>query len=136
MPLNSYATRVRSAVLETLPRLAPYMEETQSGALRIRVPHPRISSGLVITTEDDEMTIGFRSWHTHGELLGGTSSDEHVLRALEFVEQLLEGNVQVVISTVDGEFNDAWVTDDPLKEHRYVQPHEQLLIGTWSDLAA
>jgi hypothetical protein len=44
--------------------------------------------------------------------------------------------VQLVISYVDGAFEDAWVTDDPAREERYCQPNEELLVGTWSELAA
>ena len=123
-------------MLETLPRLAPYLDETDSGALLIRVPHPRIPSGLVLTTAGDEITVGFRTWHTHGELLGGTSPEDQVRSALEFVRRILDGDVQLVVSSVDGEFHDAWVTDDPLKEQRYAGPHERLRVGTWSELAA
>jgi hypothetical protein len=109
--LNSYATRVQGAVLETLPRLAPYMTESQEGALVIRVPHPAIPSGLV-STKGDEISIGFQRWHTHGELLGGRSPDEHIHAALEFVERILEGDVQIAFSYVNGDFDDAWITDD------------------------
>jgi len=123
-------------VLEVLPRLAPYLSEAPDGALVIRVPHPAIPSGLVVSTEGDEITVGFRRWHTHGELLGGPSSEEQIQAALAFVEQILEDEVSIAISYVDGEFDDAWVTEDPSKEQRYVQSNEKLRVGTWSGLAA
>jgi hypothetical protein len=112
------------------------MAEGHDGALIMRVPHPAIPCGLVLSTQGDEITIGFRRWHTHGELLGGKSPDEHIHAVLEFVERILEGDVQIAISYVDGEFDDAWVTDDPIKDQRYIEPNEQLRIGTWSELAA
>ena len=134
--LNPYATHVRGAVLHTLPRLAPYMSEAREGALVIRVPHPAIPSGLVLSTEGDEITVGFRQWHTHGELLAGTSPARQIQAALDLLERILEDEVLLAISYVDGEFVDAWVTDDPSKEERYAQPNEKLRIGTWSELAA
>jgi hypothetical protein len=123
-------------VLGTLPRLAPYLEEEPGGSLSIRVPHSRIPTGLLIVTEGDEITIGFKQWHTHGDMLGGNSPDEHIQAALEFIRSIVEDEVQLVISYVDGAFEDAWVTDDPAKEERYCQPNEELLFGTWSELAA
>jgi hypothetical protein len=136
MALNEYAQQVRRSILEELPRLAPYLSDGPSGYLSICVPHPRIPSGLLIETEGDEITIGFQEWHTHGDLLGGNSPEEHVSAALEFVRRLLDDELQLVISYVDGAFQDAWVTDDAAKDDRYSAPNEELLIGTWSTLAA
>jgi hypothetical protein len=91
---------------------------------------------LVIDTQGDEIIIGFHEWHTHGDLLGGDTPDEHVSAALEFVRRILEDEVQLVISYVDGAFQDAWVTEDSAKDEKYSAPNEELLIGTWSELAA
>ena len=44
--------------------------------------------------------------------------------------------LELVISYVDGAFQDAWVSDDPAKDDKYSQPNEELLVGTWSALAA
>jgi hypothetical protein len=123
-------------MLEMLPRLAPYLSDGPRGSLSIRVPHPRIQSGLLIDTEGDEITIGFQEWHTHGDMLGGNTPEEHVNAALEFIRRILDGELELVISYVDGAFQDAWVSDDPAKDDKYSQPNEELLVGTWSALAA
>ena len=136
MPLNRYATKVRAAVLQTLPRLGQYLDESGSGALVLRVPHPRIPSGLILSTQGDEVSVGLGVWHTHGELLGGSSPEEHIQSALALVHRILEGDVQLVVRYLDGEFEDAWVTDDPDREDKYIQPNESLVIGTWAELAA
>src|SRR5512146_1350009 len=136
MALNPYAIRVRAALLEALPNLVQYASETDDGALLIRVPHPHIPSGLFVTTDGDEVTVGFRTWHTHGEMLGGTSPQEHVASAISLVKQILEGQVHLVVSYLDGQFNDAWVSDDPDHEEGYAGPSERLVIGTWAELAA
>jgi hypothetical protein len=136
MALNKYAQQVRRSVLEILPRLAPYLHDGPEGSLSIAVPHPRIPTGLLINTEGDEITIGFQEWHTHGDMLGGDSPEQHLRAALEFVRRILEDEVQLVISYVDGAFRDAWVTEDPAKDEKYSEPNEELLIGTWSELAA
>jgi hypothetical protein len=135
MPLNPYSSRVRDAFLARLPLLAPFMTDTPEGILEIRIPHPRIPSGLIVSTDDDEVSIGFRTWHTHGDLFGGTTPEEHLRDAITFVEQILSNQAQIAISQVDGVFADAWVTDDPVKERRWVQPNEDLRIGTWAELA-
>jgi hypothetical protein len=136
MPLNAYAQQVQRAILETLPQLAPYLGDGQQDSLSIRVPHPRIPTGLLVSTEGDEITICFREWHTHGDLLGGSSPEEHVKAALDFIRRILEDEVQLVISYVNGAFEDAWISDDPAKDEKYSPANEELLIGTWSELAA
>ena len=97
MALTNYARQVRRSVLETLPRLAPYLSDGPEGSLSISGPHPRIPTGLVIDTAGDEITIGFHEWHTHGDMLGGDSPEEHVSAALEFVLRVLEDEVQLVV---------------------------------------
>jgi len=134
--LNAYSTRVRALVVETFPRLLPYLAETDSGSLTIGIPHPTIPPGLHISTDGDEITVGFGIWHTHGELLGGRTPDEHMHAAFEFVERILDNEVPIVVSYLDGEFHDAWVSDDPTREGKHVQPNERIRIGTWSELAA
>jgi hypothetical protein len=136
MSLNEYAVRVRAVIIESFPRLLPYLKESDSGSLTITIPHSRIASGLLITTDGDEVSVGFRTWHTHGELLGGKTPEEHMHAAFAFVEQILDDEVPLVVSYVDGEFHDAWVSSDPTREEKYVQPNEQIRIGTWSGLAA
>ena len=136
MAFNAYASRVHGALIEALPQLAQYASETDGGALIVRVPHPRIASGLVVTTDGDEVTVGFRTWHTHGELLGGASPQEHAVNAIALVKAILEDQVQLAVTYRDGSFDDAWVTEDPDHELRYRQPSEHLIIGTWNELAA
>src|SRR5512147_124927 len=136
MALNPYASRVRAALIAALPNLAQYASETNDGALLVRVPHPRIPSGLLVTTQGNEVTVGFRTWHTHGEMLGGASPQEHAASAISLVTQILEGQVQLVVSYLNGEFNDAWVSDDPGHDQSYAGPSERLVIGTWAELAA
>ena len=135
MSLNEYAVRERALIIESFPRLLPYLTETDSGSLSISVPHPRIPTGLLVTTNGDEISVGFRTWHTHGELLGGKTPEEHMHAAFAFVEQMLDDEVLIVVSYVDGEFHDAWVSTDPTREGKFLQPNEQIRIGTWSELA-
>jgi hypothetical protein len=136
MSLDPYAKRVRALIVESFPRLLPYLTESDEGSLQLLVPHPMIPPGLRITTTEDDITVGFRTWHTHGELLGGRTPEEQMRAAFVFVEQILNDEVPIVVSYVAGEFNDAWVTSDPAKEGEYVQPNEHIRIGTWSELAA
>ena len=136
MTLNAYASRVRALIIESFPRLLPYIAEADTGCLTVTIPHPAIPPGLVVTTNGDEVTVGFHTWHTHGELLGGKTPAEHMQAALEFVERILDDEVPIVVSHVDGEFHDAWPSSDVAKEAKYVQSNERIRIGTWSGLAA
>ena len=133
--LNPFAERVRRALLGAIPALAGDLSETPGGDLLLVVPHPRIPSGLRLTTEGGELTVGFRSWHTHGDLLGGSSEEAQIAAVVTLVGAILSDRVTVVISEASGRFEDAWLSDDPAKEPAYQAPGETLRIGTWSELA-
>jgi len=71
-------------------RTTPYLADSPRGSLSISVPHPRIPTGLVINTIGDET----------------------------FVRRILDDEAQVVISYVNGAFQDAWATEDRAKDQR------------------
>ena len=134
--LNTLSTEFRDRFVQSFPHLASLIEERDDGSLHIRIPHPRIPSGLVISTARNDLTIGFRDWHTHGDVLTAYNCGSPLDCTVAFVEWILTDEVLIAISIVNGGFRDAWVTDDPEEDRRYVQPNEQLLIGSWSELAS
>jgi hypothetical protein len=67
-------------------------------------PHP---DGPSTHDQGDEVTVGFNRWHTHGEPLDGGAPRAHLIAALELVERVLEDEVRLAVSCVDGQLNDA-----------------------------
>lgn len=135
MTFNSYSRQVRRAFLDRLPELEPHARCTKSGVLEITVPHPKIKAGLHVTTAGDEVSIGFREWHTHADLLLAGSEKDMIAAAVEFVCDILYGHIRLAVSFRDGGFQDAWPTDDEEKELRWVRSDERLEFGTWQQLS-
>ena len=91
---------------------------------------------LVTRDERGDVSLGFDgfAWHTHADVLaaatGVSKSKEQAVR--QFIDDLLNDGMIIVVSRVDGTVKDAWVTDDPGKEMKYVQPQETLEFRYWS----
>ena len=127
--LSPFASEVRQIIHEKLPGLAPKLSETPAGELILTVPHPVIPSGLRAETQGSDFTIGFAVWHTHADVEGG------VVAAVDLLGRILADEVTLVVLERSGQFEDAWVTQDPERERKYQQPDETLRIGSWSELA-
>jgi hypothetical protein len=134
--LNSYSRQVLRAFLDLLPELGPYAHCAEGGVLDITVPHPKIESGLNVTAAGGEVSIGFREWHTHADLLAAGSEKDMIAVAVEFVRDILHGRAWLAVSYRDGSFQDAWVTSEGEEELTWVQPDKQLEFGTWQQLAS
>lgn len=136
MTLTPFSAQVRDCLAAEFPDLVPFFTEQPSGVFRVRVPHPRIASGLNLSTDRDELTLGFQQWHTHGELLGGTTPTEHLAASVALLRSILNGEALLAVSFIDGRFADAWVTIRPDHEQSFVDANERVEVGTWADLAA
>lgn len=134
--MDALAAQVKSALHERLPHLAEYVVAPSEAPVVLRVPHPAIPCGLVVRAEAGDVSVGFRQWHTHGDLLGGGLPAAQIDAVLDLVGQILRSEVLLAVSHVDGAFVDAWVTDDPAKEGRFAQSNGTLRVGTWAELAA
>ena len=138
MELNDFSQRVKERFLKELPTLSPYVQIQPDGILEIKIPHPLIISGLIISTQGNEISIGCKKWHTHGELLkheankydNGSELDD----SIAFVKDILNDKIKFVVSFVDNQFNDAWPTFDEEKEHKFIQLNEKIVINYWSKL--
>jgi hypothetical protein len=100
--LDPYSLKVREALLARFPEWLPYCREepepSGQSSLVVNVPAPLESSatyGLCITTEQEEITVGFDHYHAHY----GTfepSGDPVEPDALSFIEGLLSDRIAVV----------------------------------------
>ena len=91
---------------------------------------------IVDRAEDGDLTVGFDgcAWHTHGDILewsgyAGTPAE----RVRAFVDDVIASRQLIVISGVDGQVRDAWVTDDPTcDELKYAAPNETIEKRLWN----
>lgn len=88
---------------------------------------------LVEIDDEGDVLLGFDGfpWHTHADLLAGTSSRSELQAVDQFVQDLL-GNIAVIaVSHVDGKVRDIWVSDDPAGESRYLGEGESVELRYW-----
>lgn len=91
---------------------------------------------IVARADDGDWTVGFDrfAWHTHGDILdwsgyAGTPAE----RVRTFVDDVIASRRVIVISRVNGEVRDAWVTDDPsCDETKYTEPDETIEKRLWN----
>jgi hypothetical protein len=100
--LDPYSLEIRNALLARFPEWLAYCREEPGpegeSSLIIDVPPPPESGaarGLRITTEDEEITVGFDSYHAHYDVLG-PCDDPAEPTALDFIEGLLSERIAVV----------------------------------------
>jgi len=91
---------------------------------------------LIVDLTDGDWSIGFDkfAWHTHGNILHATRYDgtpEEATR--QFVDDILSSRCVIVLSSIDGQLRDAWVTDDPDRdETKYAEENESIEKRFWS----
>lgn len=90
---------------------------------------------IVDLADDGDWSVGFDEfeWHTHGDLLtweyGGLPED--AIRA--FVDDILASRRVIVLSWLNGELRDVWVTDASLSEEtEYASPKETIEKRLWN----
>lgn len=100
--LNPYSHRVACNLLSKLPHLAYYALPDNSpgapeGSLLIRMPQPTNSAepGLYVATDVEEITVGFRACYVHFMDYEHTGTDEHIDRAIAYIEDLLEDRIVI-----------------------------------------
>jgi hypothetical protein len=77
--------------------------------------------------------LGFENypWHTHADLLAATFGTSAAEAVRKFVDELLSDKAVVVISKINGEIADIWISDDPEGELRYCGDDEELVLRYW-----
>ena len=87
---------------------------------------------LELFGDDDYLGFAGQAWHTHGELLVPDYGDAPKTAANTFFDSVVSDREIVCISdTPDGK-RAIWITDDPRKELKYVEPGETLVMRLWS----
>ena len=95
---------------------------------------------LIVDVTENDWSIGFDggTWHTHGDILdwsGYAGTREERVRA--FVDDVIASRRVIVLSRVNGEVRDAWITDDPsYDEMKYAEPNETIEKRLWNGQAA
>jgi hypothetical protein len=101
------------------------------GALGVEVPSPRDNAKLLyIDTDVDEVTISFDMWHSHYGQWSGVAEAESFQEAIQFIADLIEEEVAVLVKTRGGE----WVASQLLYQNDAVpplKPGEEMRVVSW-----
>ena len=92
-----------------------------------------VDEGLWIDTSNDEITVGFDSFHNHFDDWTGESSPFGTQSALEFVQQIVAERVAIMTCwrddrCVGGEVMNAGETIEPPTSTRHLRPHSRALV--------
>lgn len=100
--LNPYSRRVHEAFMAALPLLGDFAHMDNSpgapeGSLIIRVPQSMKPQepGLYISTDVQEITVGFRACYVHFMDYEHTGSDEHIDRAIAYTRDVMEDRIVI-----------------------------------------
>jgi hypothetical protein len=100
--LNPYSRRVAEAIFAALPQLEEFAHEDNSpgapeGALQVRMPQPVTSDepGLYLSTDIEEITVGFRACYVHFMDYEHTGTDEHMDKAIAYIRDLLADRIVI-----------------------------------------
>ncbi len=90
---------------------------------------------LVDVDDTDDWAVGFAGfeWHTHGDMLRCEHDGSAESAVRRFVEEVLESNRTIVVSTVNGTIRDVWI-DDELGEDdlKSTLPNETIQKRYWN----
>jgi hypothetical protein len=100
--LNPYSHRVYEAFLTALPLLRDFAHLDNSpgapeGSLLIRVPQTMKPQepGLYISTDVQEITVGFRACYVHFMDYDHTGTDDHIERAIAYTRDVMEDRIVI-----------------------------------------
>jgi hypothetical protein len=100
--LNEYSKQVADALIQQFPEFARLLHEEESGGLLIEVPTCHADCTLWISTNNDEITVGFAQWHQHFGDFG--SSGSAVQNASRFIRDFIQDRLLIGIYFRDGEW--------------------------------
>ena len=130
--LNEFSQRFADHLFVCFPDLSKHARADEA-ALVVEVPSPASSRrGLIIATDDDEISLGVDNWHGH---VGDEATDE--LQKFELAAQLVHDffhdRVMVAVKFKDQQFVGAKLLreDEPLHADPPTEPGEKLFVRSF-----
>jgi len=108
--LNDLSDKLVKGLLAAHPDWEPYLEAAGCGddlnqCVRLQIPPPGDTAEFLwLDTEDEEVTIGFREWHTHSPLWGPEVEANVVEWSLDLLHLIMDEQVIVVICYRHGQW--------------------------------
>jgi hypothetical protein len=130
--LTDFSQRFADHLFVCFPELAKYARADE-GALVVEVPSPASTKrGLVIATDDNEISLGFDNWHAH---VGDETTDESQKfeLATQLVHDFFHERVMVAVKFKDQQFLNAKLlrAEEQLDAEPPAAPGEQLFVRSF-----
>jgi hypothetical protein len=131
MSLSNYSAVVREALLRVFPQFGGFVHVEQGVShFEIRFPHPKAPHQLIISTENDEISIFLGSDHRHIGMCEELPVEQQIAEASGLISGILSGGVRL---TTSSKWKGLWIDEDRGRgEHP--DPDEQIRYTTWNEL--
>jgi len=130
--LNEFSQRFADHLFVCFPDVAKYARADE-GALVVEIPSPASSKrGLIIATDDGEISLGFDNWHGHvGD--EATSEEQKFELAAQLVHDFFHDRVMVGVKFKDQHFMGAKLLreDERLDADPPSEPGERLFVRSF-----
>ena len=92
---------------------------------------------LITVDPDGDVTLGFEGypWHTHADILAGSSGLSQAEAVRRSISHLIENRSVIALLSVSGRVVDAWTSDNPVGDARNVREDESLELCYWGGRA-
>ena len=130
--LTNFSQRFADHLFVCFPELAKYAR-VDEGALVVEVPSPASSKrGLIIATDDNEISLGFDNWHAH---VGDETTNEaqKFELASQLVHDFFHERVMVAAKFKDKQFVGAKLlrAEESLDAEPPAEPGERLFVRSF-----
>ncbi len=135
MKQKQFTDYVIPKIIDRFPELKNCVVLKSDEIINIDYKSPLGKLTLWLTTQDNEITIGFADdtkfgWHTHMNMFGAVNPDEEIDEAIELISNILTDQYKIIHSTVLGYF----IGGDTDGENKYKQEDEITESFYWSEL--
>lgn len=109
---KDYSDYILKGLLKYFPEFKDYIRY-ETDVLIIEYPSPNHKVIFWISTQDNEITIGFDQnsqciWHTHMSQFGAYEPESELREGVNFTKRIFDGKDKIVLSSKDG----VYVTDE------------------------
>lgn len=112
MLLNELSRKFRYRLLLEYPEMESLMvPDSEPGTFYIEIPAPSGARPLWISTANEEVTIGFGSWHAHYYCWDYAKEEESFVEPIDDVGGFLSGRLRVATYEIDGQWKGSVVLE-------------------------
>lgn len=133
MSLSGFSVQVSNALVSAFPQFEAFVHADPSEFhVEIRYPHQRAELQLLITTENQEITVFIGSTHRHIGMCQQWPIEKQIEEAVRFINGILSGSIPLARSS---KYLGLWIDED--RSHaEHPAPDEIVTFTTWDEIAA